>query len=73
MILVFSPGGAEHYTNELGLHVLERGAAPQGILDSGVVLGNIQQLYQTHITGQRNLGVIMNYVSELAIFNDDGA
>ena len=67
----FFPAGAEHYTNELGLHVLERGAAPQGILDNGVVLGNIQQLYQTHITGQRNLAVIMNYVSELAVFNDE--
>ena len=67
----FFPGGAEHMTNELGLHVLERGAAPQGILDNGVVLGNIQQLYQTHITGQRNLAVIMNYVAELAVFNDE--
>jgi type III restriction enzyme len=67
----FFPPGAEHYTNELGLHVLERGAAPQGILDNGIVLGNIQQLYQTHITGKRNLAVIMNYVEELAIFNDE--
>ncbi len=67
----FFPPGAEHYTNELGLHVLERGAAPQGILDSGVVLGNIQQLYQTHITGQRNLAVFMRYVEELAVFNDE--
>src|SRR6266576_3528565 len=67
----FFPPGAEHYTNELGLHVLEQGAAPQGILDNGVVLGNIQQLYQTHITGKRNLAVIVNYVEELAIFNDE--
>ncbi len=67
----FFPGGAEHLTNELDLHILERGAAPQGILDSGVVLGNIHQLYQTHITGKRNLAVIMNYVAELAVFNDE--
>jgi type III restriction enzyme len=67
----FFPPGAEHYTNELGLHVLEQGAVPQGILDNGVVLGNIQQLYQTHITGKRNLAVIMNYVEELAVFNDE--
>jgi superfamily II DNA or RNA helicase len=67
----FFPSGTEHFTNELGLHILERGASPQGILDNGIVLGNIQQLYQTHITGQRNLSVIMNYVSELAIFNDE--
>jgi type III restriction enzyme len=67
----FFPPGAEHYTNELGLHVLERGAAPQGILDAGVVLGNIQQLYQTHITGKRNLAKFMNHVEELAILNDE--
>jgi len=68
----FFPGGAEHMTNDLGLHVLESGGGgPQGILDSGVVLGNVQQLYQTHITGQRNLAVIMNYVAQLAVFNDE--
>lgn len=67
----FFPSGAENYTNELGLHVLERGAAPQGILDAGVVLGNIQQLYQTHITGKRNLAKFLNHVAELAIFNDE--
>lgn len=64
----FFPNGAEHMINEVGLHILERGAAPQGILDNGIVLGNIQQLYQSHITGQRNLSVMMNYVAELAIF-----
>ncbi len=68
----FFPPGAEHYTNELGLHVMQSGGGgPQGILDSGVVLGNIQQLYQTHITGQRNLAVFMRYVEELAVFNDE--
>ena len=67
----FLPAGTEHYANELGLHVLEAGASPQGILESGVVLANIHQLYQSNISGRRNLAFIMNYVEELAIFNDE--
>ncbi len=66
----FQPG-TEHLTNELGLHILECGANPQGILDNGIVLGNIHQLYQSNINGQRNLAFIMNYVEQLAIFNDE--
>jgi superfamily II DNA or RNA helicase len=67
----FLPPGTEHYTNELGLHVLEAGSTPQGILDSGIILGNIHQLYQSNINGQRNLACIMNYVEHLAVFNDE--
>ena len=66
----FFPPGTEHYTNELGLHVMEPGATPQGIRDNGVVLGNIQQLYQSHISGQRNLAVMMED-SSIAVFNDE--
>jgi hypothetical protein len=51
----FLPPGMEHFANELGLHVMEPGAGPQGIRDHGVVMGNIQQLYQSNISGQRNL------------------
>ena len=57
----FLPPGMEHFTNELGLHVMEPGAGPQGIRDCGVVLGNIQQLYQSNSSGERNLAVLMNY------------
>ena len=32
----FFPPGTEHYTNELGLHVMQPGEGPQGIRDSGV-------------------------------------
>jgi len=67
----FFPSGTEHYKNELGLHVLEAGASPQGILENGIVLGNIHQLYQSNINGKRNLAFIMNYVEQLAIFNDE--
>lgn len=67
----FFPKGAEHYTNELGMHLLEAGASPQGILENGIILGNIHQLYQTNISGKRNLAYIMNYVEEIAVFNDE--
>jgi superfamily II DNA or RNA helicase len=66
----FLPPGMEHFTNELGLHVMEPGAGPQGIRDSGIVLGNIQQLYQSNISGRRNLAVLMEE-SEIAVFNDE--
>jgi len=67
----FLPPGTEHYRNELDLHILESGSNPQGILDNGIILGNIHQLYQSNINGQRNLSYIMNYVDQLAIFNDE--
>lgn len=67
----FFPQGTEHYRNDLGLHMLESGSSPQGILDNGIVLGNIHQLYQSNISGQRNLAYIMNYVEEIAVFNDE--
>jgi len=67
----FLPPGMEHFANELGLHVMEPGAGPQGIRDSGIVLGNIQQLYQSNISGQRNLAVLMNNEHRIAVFNDE--
>ncbi len=67
----FLPPGMEHFTNELGLHIMQPGAAPQGIRDCGVVLGNIQQLYQTNTNGQRNLAVLMNTEQRIAVFNDE--
>ena len=67
----FFPPGTEHYTNELGLHVMQPGEGPQGIRDSGVVLGNIHQLYQSSISGRRNLAVLMNADEKIAVFNDE--
>ena len=67
----FFPPGCEHYSNELNLHLMESGAGPQGILESGIILGNIHQLYQTNIGGQRNLAYLMKYAEELAVFNDE--
>lgn len=67
----FFPPGCEHFTNELGLHRMEPGSAPQGIRDNGIVLGNIHQLYQSNINGQRNLAQLMIHAEELAVFNDE--
>jgi len=57
--------------NELTLHVMESGKQPQGMLDSGIVLGNVQQLYSSHITGKRNLSYILENLGDVAIFNDE--
>ena len=57
--------------NDLGLHVLESGKQPQGMLDSGIILGNIQQMYTTNVSGQRNLAYIQEFVGDIAIFNDE--
>jgi superfamily II DNA or RNA helicase len=67
----FFPPGTEHYTNELGLHVMEPGSGPQGIRDNAIILGNIQQLYQSNISGKRNLAVLMTADEKIAVFNDE--
>ncbi|RIK71943.1 hypothetical protein DCC62_21065 [candidate division KSB1 bacterium] len=67
----FFSESSEHYLKELTLHVMETKVGPQGIRDHGIVLGNIQQLYQFNISGQRNLAVLMNDNDKIAIFNDE--
>jgi len=63
------PALHSHYLNDLGLHVLEPGAAPQGMLESGIVLANIQQLYGKD--SSEKLTYILNFLGDLAIFNDE--
>ena len=36
-----------------------------------MVLGNIQQLYQSNSSGERNLAVLMNTEQRIAVFNDE--
>lgn len=67
----FFPHGTEHFTNELGLHVMQPGSSPQGIRDNGVILGNIHQLYESNANGKRNLAVLMNSDEKIAVFNDE--
>ncbi|NQV90927.1 DEAD/DEAH box helicase family protein, partial [Candidatus Woesearchaeota archaeon] len=61
----------QHLLNELGLHVMESGKQPQGILGAGIILGNIQQMYSTNTGGKRNLAYLMEFVGDIAIFNDE--
>jgi superfamily II DNA or RNA helicase len=65
----FFPYGSEHLINEMGLHMLNPDTS--GILGSGIILGNIHQLYESSINGQRNLGVILNHAGQIAVFNDE--
>lgn len=65
----FFPYGTEHLVNEMELHML--GSDTTGILSSGIILGNIHQMYESHNNGKRNLGVLLNYAGEIAVFNDE--
>jgi type III restriction enzyme len=57
--------------NELSLHVLQAGGTPQGMMESGVILSNIQQFYSSSIAGQRNLHYVITNIGEIAVFNDE--
>lgn len=61
----------EHLINELGLHVLQAGGTPQGMMESGVILANIQQFYTSNMGGQRNLHYVMTNIGDIAVFNDE--
>jgi superfamily II DNA or RNA helicase len=65
------PEEESHLINEVGLHVLQAGSTPQGMIESGIILGNIQQFYSSHITGQRNLAYVMDKIGDISIFNDE--
>ncbi len=63
------PAARSHYLNDLTLHVLESGAAAQGMFESGIVLGNIHQLYGRE--ANERLAFVMNFLGNVAIFNDE--
>src|SRR3989344_5551252 len=65
------PKEFKHLEHELNAHVLEAGGSPQGILESGIVLSNIHQFYETNISGKRNLDWFLNKIGNFAIFNDE--
>ncbi len=65
------PKEIKHFEHELNAHVLEAGGSPQGILESGIILGNIQQFYEKNISGKRNLDWLLNKVGDFTIFNDE--
>ena len=65
------PPEFKHRVHDMTLHVLEPGAGSAGIRSAAVVLGNTHQLYQKSIQGQENLGVILNHLGRIAVFNDE--
>lgn len=66
------PKGKEQLINDMALTVLSSDSGgPQDMLDSGIILGNIQQFYSTNISGKRNLAFIMNFIGDIAVFNDE--
>lgn len=65
------PKRYERYINDLSCCVLESGTGPSGMLESGIILGNIQQFYSTNISGKRNIAYIHNFLGEIAVFNDE--
>lgn len=67
----FFPAVYSNLIDDLNIHVLGEKQAPQGMLESGVVLGNIQQLYSRSGKVSRNLGYIMHFLGDLAVFNDE--
>src|SRR3989344_2973805 len=67
----FFPPEFKHLENELNAHIMEEGASPQGIIESGIILGNIHQLYEANTSGKRNLDWFLNKVGNFAIFNDE--
>jgi len=60
-----------HFVHDMTLHVLEPGSGSAGIRSAAVVLGNIHQLYQSNAQGAENLGVILNHLGRIAVFNDE--
>lgn len=66
----FFPSTSSYLADELGLHVLGEGS-PAGMLENGVILGNIHQLYSGRRGTNENLAFILNYLGDLAIFNDE--
>lgn len=63
------PPLSSYLIDDLHLFVLGEGP-PAGMLENGVVLGNVHQLYGRQ--GRNlNLGFILNYLGDLAIFNDE--
>jgi len=67
----FFPPEFKHLEDELNTHIMEEGASPQGIIESGIILGNIHQVYESHTSGKRNLDFFLNKTDDFAIFNDE--
>lgn len=67
---LFPPHRA-HLVNELGLAVLGQSGGPATMLEKGVILGNIQQLYSREGELNRNLAFLLIHLGKIAVFNDE--
>ena len=67
----FFPAIYSNLIDDLELHILGQKQAPQGMLEAGTILGNIQQLYSRGGQASRNLAYIMHFLGDLAVFNDE--
>lgn len=67
----FFPAIYSNLIDDLELHILGQGRAPQGLLEAGTILGNIQQLYSRGGQASRNLAYIMHFLGDLVVFNDE--
>ena len=67
----FFPKECKQFENELSAHIMQEEASPQGILDSGIIIGNIHQLYEANTSGKRNLDWVLNKIGNFAVFNDE--
>jgi type III restriction enzyme len=65
------PPHRSHLAGELGLTILGQSRGPQSMLESGVILGNIQQLYSRSGELNRNLAFLLIHLGKLAVFNDE--
>ena len=67
----FLPSTASYLLDDLSLFVLGEGS-PTGMLESGIILGNIHQLYAGRSAKNANLAFILNcHFGDLAVFNDE--
>lgn len=67
----FFPPEYKVMEHSLNAHVMEEGASSQGILESGVIIGNIHQVYESNTSGKKNLDWFLNKIGNFAIFNDE--
>jgi type III restriction enzyme len=57
-------------TNDLDLHVLGANDGTN-ILEAGIILGNIHQLYQNNTGGKINMDSLLRFSDKISIFNDE--
>ena len=65
------PPNSQLRPEDMVLHIMETGAQATGMLGANIMLANIQQLYQSNISGKRNMAYLINNFDKFAVFNDE--